>query len=134
MSTPTYIYPMKHQKGSQVDTSDVEAIRRNIAMWRKKQGLSQVELAAKMGVTQRVISYYENEARTISLDALTAIAKALVVPVRKLLENEEGPAEPLPLPKSLQKRLEQLHHLSPKGQRSVQDFIDMVAKAEGAIA
>lgn len=114
-----------------IDPEAVAAVREHIVSLRKKKGMTQTEMGKKMGVSQRVVSYYENEATDISLEALTAIAQALEVPRRKLLvDTNESGAEDIPLPRPLQKRFEKVRKLSPKAQKSLQDYIDMLLKME----
>lgn len=113
-----------------IDSEAVAAVREHIVSLRKKKGMTQTEMGKKMGVSQRVISYYENEATDISLEALTAIAQALEVPRRKLLDTNESGAGETPLPRPLQKRFEKVRKLSPKAQKSLQDYIDMLLKME----
>ncbi len=54
---------------------------------REKKGLTQDELARRVGVTKAYISLLESGARTNpSLDVLRRLAKALGVPLTKLLK------------------------------------------------
>lgn len=121
---------MKQKKDTILDPDAIAAIQRNITTIRKKKGFTQIELAKKMGVTQRVISYYENEAQNFGLDAITTLAKALDVSVKKILDSDNTTDFP-DLPRTVQKRVDKLKNLSAKGQRTITDMIDMIAKAEG---
>ena len=53
---------------------------------REKRGLTQVELAEKVGVTRVTISYLESGKRQPSMDLLHRLAKALRVKVGELLK------------------------------------------------
>ena len=55
---------------------------------RKKQGLSQYDLADKTGISRRMISHYENEGNIPPINRLQALAAALKVPVSKLFESK----------------------------------------------
>jgi transcriptional regulator with XRE-family HTH domain len=104
---------------------------------RQRKGVSQVELAKKPGVTQRGISYYENEANNTSKDVIDKIAAALDVSMRLLIEyNIEYNDEPLgDEPKairSLQQRLKVIPQLPPEGQNHLVETIDMLASKHGA--
>ncbi|MDQ3001820.1 MAG: helix-turn-helix transcriptional regulator [Fibrobacterota bacterium] len=122
---------MRNKAIPTIDPEAVAAVREYIVSLRKKKGMTQTEMGKKMGVSQRVVSYYENEATDISLEALTAIAQALEVPRRKLLlDTNESGTEEIPLPRPLQKRFEKVRKLSPKAQKSLQDYIDMLLKME----
>jgi transcriptional regulator with XRE-family HTH domain len=122
---------MKNKNVNGFETEELEAIRKNIAFQRKNQGLTQTELAHIMKVTQRVISYYENEAPTITLDAISKIAKALKIPKRKILDTENESHELPAVSKALQKRIDMIKDLSQRSQKTISDMIDTMVKAEG---
>lgn len=69
-------------------TNLTKTVKENIVKYRKNAGLSQVELAKRMKVSQRVIAYYENEATNIPLDQLQNFADALSVAVSALLDTK----------------------------------------------
>ncbi|MBE6011382.1 MAG: helix-turn-helix transcriptional regulator [Lachnospiraceae bacterium] len=58
----------------------------NIAYYRKEQGLSQVNLAEKVGISRTHMSRIENSDCAMSLDVIFNIAKALNIPVNKLFD------------------------------------------------
>jgi transcriptional regulator with XRE-family HTH domain len=64
----------------------VENFKRNLYRLRKERGLSQRSLASKMGVTQRLITYYEKDAPNIPLTQVQKFADALGVSVVELLD------------------------------------------------
>ena len=57
---------------------------------RKKSGLSQKELADKLGVAQASINYWEKGQRTPSIDMVTLISNYFVVSVDYLLTGKDG--------------------------------------------
>jgi transcriptional regulator with XRE-family HTH domain len=61
-------------------------IHENIKNARKAAGVTQKELAEKIGVYQKDISRWENGERTPGVDALASICRALGVSADKLLE------------------------------------------------
>ena len=65
-----------------------ETLAGNIIAYRKKAGLSRVELAKKVGVTVGAIGQYERNERTPQLSVVVLIANALNVPIQNLLEQE----------------------------------------------
>lgn len=67
----------------------------NIRKYRKAKGLTQAELAKKLGSAQYVITNYERGLRRPSADKLPDIAKALGVPLEALygLNGTTAPAE-----------------------------------------
>jgi putative transcriptional regulator len=59
-----------------------------IRKWRERRGLSQAELAKRVGVRQATISRLETEdSRRIELDVLDALARALRCEPADLLER-----------------------------------------------
>ncbi len=57
-----------------------------VKLLRSKKGITQVELAKRLGITQRGISYYENETSNPSMEIIEKIAKALGVTRISLVE------------------------------------------------
>jgi len=57
---------------------------------RKLAGLSQEQLAEKIGLSAKTISYIENGKNTISFNKLPLIATGLCVPVYKLFISDDG--------------------------------------------
>lgn len=66
-----------------------------IKEFRKKQGLTQQELADKLNVTKSTICRYENNERDIKITTLKQIAKALNIPVTKLVPIDNKVANEL---------------------------------------
>jgi repressor LexA len=77
-------------------------VNEKIRQLREKLGITQKELAQKVGVDQTTISYYEAGKRSITVDMLQKIADALGVDVRYFFEDQE--VEPIFL-KSPQKSI-----------------------------
>ena len=65
-----------------------EFFSENFVRIRKSRGLSQRELAAKIGLSQRMIHYYEHNPRTLPIDKLKLLAKALGVKVADFFDEE----------------------------------------------
>jgi transcriptional regulator with XRE-family HTH domain len=99
---------------------------------RKRKGVTQVELAKSLGVTQRGISYYENETDNPSMEIIEKIAKALGVSKRLLVEYDEQPLpdEPKPI-RSLQQKMRVVSKLPTEDQRYLARTIEMLAQKHG---
>lgn len=69
-----------------LDVSFAEHLRK----CRKAKGLTQLELAQKLGKTQGVIAHYEKGIRKPDLDVVPEIARILGVPVEVLYGQETG--------------------------------------------
>jgi transcriptional regulator with XRE-family HTH domain len=97
-----------------------------IAALRKDQGITQVQLAELLGVSQQTITAYEVGRRRIQVSALPVIAKALGVAVEALLgEATQASAKRGPAPK-LQQQMERIHRLPKAQQRFVMQVLDSV--------
>jgi transcriptional regulator with XRE-family HTH domain len=99
---------------------------------RRRKGITQVELAKALGVTQRGISYYENETGNPSMDVIEKIAKALGATKRLLVEYDEEPLadEPKPI-RSLQQKMRVVPQLPTEDQRYLVRTIDMLVQKHG---
>lgn len=62
----------------------LDRVAKNVRREREAKGLSQRDLAAAAGTTQRRISAIENGTLNISMETLEQLAKALGVPPHKL--------------------------------------------------
>lgn len=60
-------------------------IGKKIKKQRQSIGMTQADLATKIGVTQSAIAHYEADKRATSLDVIVKIAKALRVDVAELI-------------------------------------------------
>jgi transcriptional regulator with XRE-family HTH domain len=94
-----------------------------LAALRREKGISQQTLAERTGLTKRVISYYEREAKTIPSNNLQKIAKAFNVEVDLLL-NHEVQKSVLKQNRAFLKRLEKAKNLPPEKQKLISDLID----------
>ena len=103
---------------------------RRLAAIRKARGLSQRDLAAKVGISNRMIAYYEAQTRRPPAAKLAALAKALKVSTDQLLGvralNIQEPRD-----SRLWKRLQVFNKLPPKAQRQAVEYIELLAKASG---
>ena len=97
---------------------------------RQARGLTQVQLAAASGATQRVISRLETVAEYPTVPLLLAFAKVLRVSADELLGLKKARVEVLsrsPEEKRLWKKLRLIASLPEKDQRAVLRLIDSVA-------
>lgn len=68
-------------KSNQLDTTIRKNIQANIAKYRKKSGLSQAELAQKIGVKNSTVSSWERGANAPDIETLFSICKLFNVTV-----------------------------------------------------
>lgn len=62
-------------------TMDLKIIGERIRLARERLGISQEELAMRIGKTQNAVSTYENGTRGIHISELPVLAEALGVPI-----------------------------------------------------
>lgn len=60
----------------------------NIKFFRKQRGLTQKQLAEKIGATDSAVTRYESNNREPNIDILTKIANTLGIPVSDLLKDD----------------------------------------------
>jgi transcriptional regulator with XRE-family HTH domain len=97
-----------------------------IAELRKTHGLTQVQLAETLDLTQQMVASYEVGRRRVPVSLLPAIASALAVSVETLIGHKQAaPAKRGPAPK-LQQQMERIQRLPRAKQRFVMEMIDTV--------
>ncbi|HXW26346.1 MAG TPA: helix-turn-helix transcriptional regulator [Xanthobacteraceae bacterium] len=70
------------------------AVGHNVRIRRMAKGLSQTDLATRLGVTFQQVQKYEKGANRIDSGRLVRIARILEVPVAALFEGVEGSIDP----------------------------------------
>ncbi len=104
-----------------------------LAAIRRSKGLSQRELAERLGVTREMIDYYERRAPNPALDFIERAAAALGVSVAELLGSQPHTMRAKPGPVSqLERRVEQVKLLPRKKQQLILEFLDAILNAEKA--
>ncbi len=95
---------------------------------RKDAGYTQTELANELGITQRMISYYEGHAEYPPSALLPKIAELLGVSADELLGIK--PAKKGKQPDTrLQRRFQQIQKLPTRDKRQITQIIDTFIKA-----
>ena len=84
------------------------------------------------GLSKRVVSHYEREVANPSIDVVRKFSAALDVPIQNFIEptNEKPPASSKTVVGGLRKRFKLVEDLSPKSQKALKDYIDILVKAE----
>jgi transcriptional regulator with XRE-family HTH domain len=102
------------------------ALGRRLAQLRKQRGLSQEELARRVGAIQVVISDYENGKSRLFAETAVRFAAALDVPVQELLQVSKPVAvEPAHRPsRRLLRRMEKIERLPRRKQMALLTTID----------
>jgi transcriptional regulator with XRE-family HTH domain len=77
------------------DLAELECLGLYLRVARLHRGLSQAELAAKSGLSQTQVSYFEAGERLPSLEQLLGIARALDLSIQKLIGGSDRPGSDL---------------------------------------
>jgi len=99
----------------------------NLKRLRIENGLSQTELGQKVGLSKRMIVYYENESESPPVERVAALAKALNVKIDALLKNDTKIFGPTVDPKFARK-LEKAKKLPSVDQKLLSTMIDSLLK------
>ncbi|SHF05217.1 Transcriptional regulator, contains XRE-family HTH domain [Desulfofundulus australicus DSM 11792] len=115
-----------------------KSIGRRIQLAREEAGLSQEQLAAKIGCSQSTLSHYEQGKRRLYLAQLEKIAQVLQKPIDYFFQPvEEKSAAPhrsvaAPDDAEIQAVLDALQKLSPASRKLVVDFVLWMKEREEA--
>ena len=96
---------------------------------RRQKGFTQKQLAQAIGVSIRVISYYESESKHPPTHLLMPLAKALRVTTDELFGLKDLKLQLEPKYAALWRKLKQAEQLSPKDQRAVVRHIEALLKS-----
>ena len=77
-----------------VDNDFVAAVAAEVRAWAARRGITQSELAEKMGVTQSWVSRRLRGGQVIDVSDLSRFAKALDVPITALLPRLDSNQQP----------------------------------------
>jgi transcriptional regulator with XRE-family HTH domain len=78
---------MPATKSAKRATSVDIAVGRNVRIWRMAKGLSQAQLATRLGVTFQQVQKYEVGANRIGTGRLVKLAAILGIPIARLFEG-----------------------------------------------
>jgi transcriptional regulator with XRE-family HTH domain len=103
-----------------------ERLGTRVAELRRSQNITQVEMAATLGVSQQTINSYEVGRRRIPVSALPTLARSLGVSLEELFGDDAAAAKKRgPAPK-LQQQIERIQQLPRSQQRFVMQMLDTV--------
>lgn len=107
-----------------------ERLGARVAELRKTQGITQMQLAEWLGVSQQTINAYEVGRRRMAISALPILARLLGVSMEELIGEDAKPAKRGPTPK-LQQQIERIGLLPKTQQRVLMQMIDGVLGQAG---
>jgi transcriptional regulator with XRE-family HTH domain len=105
-------------------SSTEESFGARLARLRRARGLTQIELAQRIGITRRMVAYYEVESDRPPAHVLDRLAAALQVSTDQLLGVSRSLALQAPTRARLWRRLRVIEELSPADQKAVLSVIE----------
>jgi transcriptional regulator with XRE-family HTH domain len=106
---------------------------KKLAELRKTKGFTQRDFAATVGISQRMIAYYEKHAKRPPLENLEVITKALGITVDELLGVKPLKKQPgAPKDAYLQRKLQKVKELNKNDQKVILTMIDALATKKGS--
>lgn len=112
--------------------SPPEPFGKRLARLRKARGLSQLALGQALGISQRMVAYYETETDRPPAHLLPAVAKALAVSIDHLMAAGHLPSEPVEVDVRVWRRFQRLQSLAPDHRKTVLKIIDSLLDQYGA--
>lgn len=109
------------------DTATIDFGKR-LAKLRKTRGLTQEELGDQVGVSKRVIAYYEGETKYPPAHLIIPLAKALNLTTDELLGVKNFKKELDPKLAKVWRRLKVVESFSEKEKKAVLQYVDIIAE------
>ena len=103
---------------------DDKTISRRLAEIRRSRGLTQVELAVKLGLSQPLVSQYERGEIRMHASLVAAFAKVLRVSSDQILCLQPSKGNGLPKDRRFVRRLEKIESLSRRDKQALLRTID----------
>lgn len=111
-------------------TEVIDSFGQRLGSLRKAAGFTQVEFAAEVGITQRMVAYYEAPNAQPPAHLLPQMAQTLGVSVDVLLGLAE-PRRPKKIATNrLERRLLEIEKLGPKAKRQITQLLDSFIEGE----
>ena len=98
---------------------------------RKEMGITQVQLAESLGISQQLIAAYESGSRKIPASMLPTLAKLFAVSLEQLIGEEKTPAKRGPA-STLQRQIEQVGLMPRAKQKFISEMLDALIKQQQA--
>lgn len=113
----------------------IDDFGKRLASLRKQRGLTQTQLGEKIGVSYRVIAYYEGETKYPPSHLLVPLAKALRTSTDELFGIKNIKEELNPEYASLWRKFKKAEILSLKDRKTLLDLLNaLVAKSQNSAA
>lgn len=127
MAVQLHTPPAQPMAISTEERSFFETLGERIARLRREHGITQVQLAEALGVSQQTMQSYEVGRRRIPVSALPTVALTLSVSLEELFGQGKQPARSKRGPASkLEQQIEAIAKLPKARQRFVSEMLDTV--------
>jgi len=132
----TCLYPRPHPDGEEWQAvarprnGQQPGFGARLAALRKAAGFTQQELAQELGISRRRVAYYEGETEHPPSTLLPALATALRVTTDELLGAMPLRRKAPKADSRLQRRMQQIEKMHPKGKRQVLQLLDALIERE----
>lgn len=120
--------PQKGIKHSEIERS---VFGQRLFQTRKARGLTQNELASKIGLSNRMISHYETTSEGLTVLVLKRFADALNVTTSYLLGESSLKIPKDDIKPGLRKHLDALQRLPDKDRKAIMHMVELAAKNNG---
>lgn len=107
-----------------------QRLGRRIAALRNERGLTQVQLAQILEISQQQVLSFEKGRRKVPVSILPQLSKALGVTIEELVGEPPETGRRGPTPK-IQRQLEQVRRLPRTKQRFVSEMLDTILQQAG---
>lgn len=111
-------------------TPVMQSFGERLAQLRKTAGYTQVEFAAEVDITQRMVAYYEAPDAQAPAHLLPQMAQVLGVSVEVLLGLSAQRSANRMATNRLERRLVEIDKLDPKAKRQITQLLDSFIEAE----
>jgi transcriptional regulator with XRE-family HTH domain len=109
---------------------NAESFGERLARLRKARGLTQVQFSQRVGISRRMVAYYEGQADRPPAHVLDRIASVLQVSADQLLGIRALSAE-VPFHPRLWQRLKIVEKLSPADRKALIEYAEYLLKKSG---
>lgn len=101
---------------------------KNLVKFRKIKGYSQMDLAKKTGLTQRMINYYENNPGSIPIEKLKQLVKELDIQISDLFSENSSKNSIHTLDIRWIKKINDIRYLPEEDQKEINRHINYLVK------
>ena len=126
---PDITYSLLDEQMTQDDKDFFKLLGKRTAKLRKEMGLTQVQLAEALGISQQLMAAYEAGARKTPASMIPKLAKIFAVPLEQLMGMEQLPAKRGPV-STLQQQIEQITLMPRAKQKFIIEMLDALIQQQ----